>query len=124
MTFKTVSEVQPFSIRILRICAAFSSCGIVPCVIYAISIIGMTISFAGKPSMNAIKITPSSPIKPANGSRKPAHTDKRLSPPILIFAASHIIAPAGAAIAAARPRTKSVRSNTERIITFPICGMR
>ena len=41
-----------------------------------------------------------------------------------MFALIHIISPAGAATAAARPSTKSVRSNTERTITLPICGRR
>jgi hypothetical protein len=37
---------------------------------YPISIIGITISFAGNPKINAINITPSRPIVLANGSRK------------------------------------------------------
>ena len=37
--------------------------------VYAIIIIGITISFAGNPRINAISITPSSPIKRAKGSR-------------------------------------------------------
>ena len=41
-----------------------------------------------------------------------------------MFAVSHISRPAGAATAAARPRTKRVRSKIERIMTLPICGLR
>ena len=40
------------------------------------------------------------------------------------FAISQITRPAGAATAAALPRTNSVLSRTERTITFPICGLR
>ena len=91
---------------------------------YAITTIGITISFAGKPSINAISITPSRPMSLAAGSRKSDAISKRLSPPTVILAASHMIAPAGAATAAARPSTNSVRSNTDLIITLPICGRR
>ena len=41
-----------------------------PSAIYAIIIMGTTISFAGNPKINAIKITPSSPISDENGSKK------------------------------------------------------
>ena len=47
-----------------------------------------------------------------------------LTPPAVIFAISQMTSPAGAATAAALPRTKSVRSNTDRTSTFPICGFR
>ena len=40
------------------------------------------------------------------------------------FASVHRIIPAGAATAAARPSTNSVRSSTERTITCPTCGAR
>lgn len=95
-----------------------------PDAVYAIITIGITISFAGNPSINAIKITPSSPIRRANGSRKSEHILRILASPTVIFAARYIIIPAGAATAAARPRTKSVLSNTDRTITLPICGFR
>ena len=41
-----------------------------------------------------------------------------------MFAVIHIISPAGAATAAARPSTNSVRSKIERTMTLPICGRR
>ncbi len=42
----------------------------------------------------------------ANGSSAPEKADNRLSPRTVTFAASQIIMPAGAATAAALPRTK------------------
>ena len=59
-----------------------------------------------------------------NGSRKAAQCESRLASATVTFAMSHIIRPAGAATAAALPRTNRVRSNTERTITLPICGRR
>ena len=87
-------------------------------------IIGKTISFAGKPRMNASSITPSSPIKRPSGSRNDESSAIRLCPPTLTFAQTHSSAPAGAATAAALPRTKSVLSKTELMMTLPICGLR
>ena len=74
--------------------------------------------------MNAIKITPSSPKNLANGSKNVEHIESRLAPSNFKFAISHISAPAGAATAAALPKTNSVLSKTERTITLPICGLR
>ena len=48
--------------------------------------IGITISFAGNPKINAINITPSSPNKLANGSKKLVQCDNMLTPDISIFA--------------------------------------
>ncbi len=45
-----------------------------------------------------------------------------LKSPTNIFDNSHITTPAGAATKMARPKTKSVLSKTERIITLPNCG--
>lgn len=83
---------------------------------------GITISFAGKPKINAIIITPSSPISRPNGSRKSEQYLKSEISPIYIFAIIQIKSPAGAATAAARPNTNKVLSNTERIKTLPIRG--
>ena len=77
---------------------------------------------AGKPSIKASKITPSIPIKRAKGSKNEEQCVKMVVPPIEIFAISHIMSPVGAAITIALPRTKRVRSNIERTITFPTCG--
>ena len=92
--------------------------------IYAIIAIGMTISFAGKPSINARSITPSSPISLANGSRKPLEILRSVAPFTDIFAKSQIISPAGAATATALDKTKIVLSKTERISSCVICGLR
>ena len=86
--------------------------------------IGITISLAGKPRINAIRITPSSPISLANGSRNSAQAFNRLVSPHFILATSHISSPAGAATAAALPSTNRVRSKIDRTITFPISGRR
>ena len=83
---------------------------------------GITVSFAGKPNIKASSIAPSSPIILPMGSSAAAQMLKMLAPFTFIFAASQIISPAGAATAAARPKTNSVRSKTERTITLPICG--
>lgn len=83
-------------------------------------IIGTTISFAGKPKINASKITPSSPISEPRGWRKfeiIAHID---SPFIIIFDISHITIPAGAATHIALKSTKTVRSSKERTIVLQI----
>lgn len=94
----------------------------VPVAVYAIIIIGTTVSFAGKPSIKAVNMTPSSPMSFANGSSAPEKADNRLSPRTVTFAASQIIMPAGAATAAALPRTKRVLSKIERTMTFKTCG--
>ena len=82
-------------------------------------IIGITISFAGNPKMNAIRITPSSPKRCANGSKNDAQYVSRFMPFTLAFAIIQIISPAGAATKAALESTKSVRSNIERTMIFP-----
>lgn len=87
-------------------------------------IMGTTISFAGKPRIKASRITPSKPISCAKGSRNAAQCASRLASPTNTFAITQIIRPAGAATAAALPRTNSVRSKMERTITLPICGRR
>ena len=72
--------------------------------------------------MNASIITPSKPNAFPNGSRKSETIVKRFSSPIVTFAAIQIISPAGAATAAARPKTKIVLSNIDEIIVLRICG--
>lgn len=116
-----VVMLQPLADRIFPSEAVDISV-IVPAPEYAITIMGITVSFAGNPKMNAIKIMPSSPISLPSGSKKFAHILSTLSPPTVIFAARNIISPAGAATIAALPRTKRVLSNTERTITCEICG--
>lgn len=118
-----VTQVQPFDTN-----NCFSSkvpiSVIVPVAIYAIIMIGTTISFAGKPKIKAMSITPSNPISWANGSKNPLQCASMVTPPIDTFAISHIINPAGAAITMALPNTNNVRSKMERTITFPTCGVR
>lgn len=43
----------------------------VPVAVYAIIIIGTTVSLAGKPSIKAVNMTPSSPMSFAKGSSAP-----------------------------------------------------
>lgn len=65
-----VTQVQPLVVNMFFSCVKFSYSVSVPVDRYAISIIGNTISFAGSPKINAIRITPSNPINLANGFRK------------------------------------------------------
>ena len=81
---------------------------------------GMTISLAGKPRRKAMRITPSSPMSLANGSRKEAHQESRLVSRMCRLAMHQMRNPAGTATAAARPSTNRVRSKTERTRTDPI----
>lgn len=89
---------------------------------YVIIMIGITISLAGKPNINANKITPSNPITLANGSKKLEQVVSKDTPPRFVFARIHINNPAGAATTIALPNTKRVLSQIERTMTFPICG--
>lgn len=91
-----------------------------PLDIYAIIIIGMTISFAGKPRIKAIKITPSRPSSEAKGSRKLEQMKSNVSPLTVTLAINQITRPAGAATVMALPSTKRVLSKIERIITLVI----
>lgn len=86
--------------------------------------IGITISFAGRPKINANKMTPSIPIILAGISRKPEKYDSSVISLIFQFASTQRRIPAGAAVKTARPNTNIVLSKTERIITLPICGLR
>ena len=70
IVFKAVVAVQPFDIRICFIaCRSFTSVNTLP-EVYIIKIRGKTISFAGKPNINAVIIIPSRPIIFPSGSRK------------------------------------------------------
>jgi len=120
MVQTAVMGVQPFCRNISLHSERFVISLNVPCDRYIIIIMGTTISLAGKPSIKASKIVPSSPICLPNGSRKSAVIFKSEESPMLMLASNHISIPAGAATAAARPRTKSVRSKTERMIILPI----
>ena len=119
-----VVHVQPLAVSSACICASPSESPRLPCARYPITAIGSTISLAGNPSTNASSSTPSMPISRPSGSSAFAHHASRLAPPMCTFASVHRIIPAGAATAAARPSTNSVRSSTERTITCPTCGAR
>ena len=93
-------------------------------VITAISIMGITISLAGKPNTKAVRITPSIPISFPKGSIASVQCMSRVLSPAVTFAKIHITIPAGAATLTALPSTNKVRSNTERVIVLPICGLR
>ena len=90
--------------------------------IYIIMAMGITISFAGNPRINASSMTPPRPNVFANGSKNKDIcfiTDK---PFMLIFESIHISSPIGADMITARANIWSVLSNMERIITLPILG--
>ena len=80
---------------------------------------GITISFAGSPSMNAMSIYPSRPMSLLKGFKNNAECDNKLKSPIVIFAIIHIINPAGAATIIALAKTNKVLSNIECTITLP-----
>ena len=119
-----VTHVQPLSasssLRLSRLLYP----SITPVEVYAIMIIGKTISFAGSPSINAIRITPSKPKSLPAGSRKPVQILSSDVPSMLTIASSNITSPAGAANAAERPKTNRVMSKIERTITLQNCGIR
>ena len=124
ITLTAVDQVHPFSIKSCRSIVRLFISTRLPVDRYAIIIIGTTISLAGRPRINASKITPSIPSIWAKGSKKCAQCANSVMSPALRLANSQINNPAGAATAAARPRTNMVRSKIERTITFPICGRR
>ena len=119
-----VIQFQPFSINMFLISNTLPISFKLPFDEYAIIAIGRTISFAGDPKINAISIIPSNPIILANGSKKSAQRISKLISSKYMFAINQIIAPAGAAIAIALPKTNIVLSNIDRIITLKICGLR
>ena len=119
-----VFRVQPFCTSNRRTWSMAPVSDRVDADIYVISIMGMTISLAGVPSIKAISITPSSPNMDAKGWRKREHTFSMHSPLYDIFDISHMTRPAGTATATALPNTKSVLSATERMMMSPIFGLR
>ena len=90
--------------------------------VYIIIISGNTISFAGKPKINAVSIIPSSPIIFPNGSRKSEIWVIIALSPTVILDNSQMISPAGAATVIALPNTNSVLSKRERVRILPNCG--
>ena len=124
MVFTAVSVVQPFSIKSSFISYRVRLSVTVPCDKYAIIIIGITISLAGKPSINARRITPSKPKSRAKGSKKPDAYAKSVVPETVTFAKIQITSPAGAATDIALPKTNRVLSRTERTITCRKSGFR
>ena len=59
MTLTAVTQVHPLATNSCFISARLPSSRILPWAMYAIIIIGTTISFAGKPRINAMSMTPS-----------------------------------------------------------------
>ena len=119
---RAVNQVQPLLTNRVFNSVKFSYSAKLPLHKYAIIIIGITISLAGNPNMNAINITPSNPNSFANGSKKLEIWFNRLTSEIITLDNTHSIIPAGAATIIALPKTNRVLSNIERIITLPNCG--
>ena len=119
---RAVNQVQPLLTNSVLSSVKLSYSVKLPLHKYAIIIIGITISLAGKPNMNAINITPSNPNNFANGSKKLEIWFNRLTSEIITLDNIHSIIPAGAATIIALPKTNRVLSNIERIITLPNCG--
>ena len=116
---KAVTHVQPLDTNI-----SLSSVSVVysvryPVDIYAIRIIGIKISLAGSASINASKITPSSPIIRPIGSKKSDVYFKSVISFTVIFASNQIRRPAGTANTIDLPKTEIVLSKTDRTIIFP-----
>lgn len=119
---RAVSQVQPLLTNKVFSSVKFSYSTKLPLHKYVIIIIGITISLAGNPNIKAINITPSKPNIFAKGSKKLEMWFNMLTSEIITFDSIHNIMPAGAATITALPKTKSVLSNIERIITLPNCG--
>lgn len=120
ITLIPVRIVHPFCFKIFPISKVLSISTKEPVDKYDIRIIGSTISFAGIPSINAVKIYPSNPISFAKGSKKFAIYERIDKSPIVTFAKSHIIIPTGAATEIALPKTNNVLSKSDLTITLPI----
>lgn len=123
MVFSAVTKVHPFDIRICFTANKFPVSESIPLEEYIIKMSGNTISFAGKPNINAVSIIPSSPMILPKGSKKSAMCSKIDKPFIVVFEATQIINPAGAATVMALPKTNSVLSKIDRMIIFEICGL-
>ena len=90
MTEMAVAVVQPFATSRVRSSWSVSNSKILPEDIYAIMIIGKTISLAGIPKINAKSTTPSKPKRRANGSKKSAQICKRVLSPMCRLANSQM----------------------------------
>lgn len=117
---KAVNVLQPLFVKRVQSVAGDETSVKLLAHKYAITIIGITISLAGNPNINAIKITPSSPIILAKGSKKDVQYFKRLISLTFIFERHQINKPAGAATNIALYNTNRVLSKIDRIINFPI----
>ena len=121
---RAVESVQPFAVSSVFKATRSLISERLPAERYAATIIGRTISFAGNPKINAVRITPSSPKNLANGSRKPVICESSEKFPTEIFESSQMTSPAGAATAAALDKTKRVLSKTDLTTVRPTCGIR
>ena len=72
MTQTAVTQVHPFAVSSSRMTSVLPISVRVPVARYPMSIIGSTVSFAGKPKIKARRIMPSIPKSRAAGSRNPA----------------------------------------------------
>lgn len=124
ITFTAVNIVQPLVSKIFRKMLRSEISVRVVLAQYAIKIKGITISFAGRPKINAMTITPSRPKSRPNGSKKSEMIFSSEAPSTLTLAKNQISSPAGAAAIRALKSTNKVLSKTECIITFNICGLR
>ena len=115
-----VTVPQPFSAKI----AGRSNPPVCVTALHPATASGIISSAAGRANRNASISVPSMPAKRPMGSSRCVSRSKTLIPPISTAPDSQISAPAGAAAETARPRTKIVRSNTERTMTRPTCGIR
>lgn len=124
MVHNAVVIVQPFSTK--SVCNVESSEISVrlPSDRYVMIIMGVTISFAGKPRTKPSRIVPSIPNQFANGSRKAEMWWRSGTFSTVRFPRSQMSIPVGAATMQALPSTNRVLSNTERTMTLPICGFR
>ena len=95
-----------------------------PCDKYIIITIGRTISLAGNPRINPVRMAPSIPRNCPAGSRKTTISCKQLSPLYCTFARIHSTIPAGAENTTARRRTNHIFSRTELIKIRLISGFR
>ncbi len=120
MVLTAVIQVQPFATKSSFKTDKSLISRMLPSAIYAMIMMGTTISLAGNPRINARRMTPSKPMSLANGSRKPEQWASRVAFPTDILAKSQMTIPAGAATEIARPNTNKVRSNMERTMTLPI----
>ena len=94
ITLTAVDQVHPFSIKSCRSIVRLFISTRLPVDRYAIIIIGTTISLAGRPRINASKITPSIPSIWAKGSKKCAQCANSVMSPALRLANSQINNPA------------------------------